>query len=68
MSLSETVEGEIMMLADENPPTDYDFLQGDFSGGAAVAAESSADAAEGQSSGRGFRHLAGELGPARHEG
>ena len=44
MSLSETVEGEILMLPDDNPPTEYAFEQGNFSGGAAVAAESSADA------------------------
>ena len=42
--LSETVQGEILMLPDDNPPTGYDFEQGNFSGGAAVAAESSADA------------------------
>ena len=33
-----------MMLPDENPPTDYELKLGGFSGGAAVAAESSADA------------------------
>ena len=43
--LSETVLGEMLILPDENPPTDYEsYRQGDFSGGAAVAAESSADA------------------------
>ena len=42
--LSKTVQGESLMLPDDNPPTEYAYEQGDFSGGAAVAAESSADA------------------------
>ena len=40
-----TVEGEILLLPDTNPPIDdYVYALGVCSGGAAVAAESSADA------------------------
>ena len=70
--LSETVQGEILMLPDENPPTEYDYQKGVFFWrrrvrGGELRGRAGRAGAEGQNSGRGFRILAGELGPAGHE-
>ena len=70
--LSETVQGEILMLPDDNPPTEYAYEQGDFleahrSRRRAPRTRWARGCRRAEQWQRGFRRLAGELGPPRHE-